>query len=166
MDEISIIGAILYRGLDPAGKQLSGLFTGSPVFRQLIDDNDLDVRKLLDRLMVALKYDLLAITHYAFVLMTLSIEHLNLLSSASTFLPSKPTHQLSGREPGRHHEIVIVACVGCSSVNHLVTYLVTFLVQSLPDHFSQPFTAHAISQLRQNCPGNSLMTSQPRNGSV
>lgn len=56
LDEITVIGALLYRGADPAGKQLSGLFTGSPVFRKLIDANDVDVRKLLDRLMVALKY--------------------------------------------------------------------------------------------------------------
>ena len=55
MDEISIIGALLYRGLDPAGKQLSGLFTGSPVFWQLINENNVDVHRLLDRLMVALK---------------------------------------------------------------------------------------------------------------
>lgn len=55
LDEITIIGAILYRGLDPAGKQLSGLFTGSPTFRKLIDDNDVNVRKVLDHLTVALK---------------------------------------------------------------------------------------------------------------
>ena len=42
-------------GSDMAGRQLSGLFTGSSTFRQLIDDNDVNVREILDRLTVAVK---------------------------------------------------------------------------------------------------------------
>jgi hypothetical protein len=42
-------------GSDAAGQQLSTLFTGSPVFRQLIDENDVNVREILDRLRTAVK---------------------------------------------------------------------------------------------------------------
>lgn len=55
LDDITIIGAIIYCGLDPHGKQLSGLFTGSPVFQKLIDDNDVDICKVLNHLTVTLK---------------------------------------------------------------------------------------------------------------
>lgn len=52
---MTILGVILYRGLDPAGKQLSGFFTGSAVFRDIIDANEVDLRLLLENLLVALK---------------------------------------------------------------------------------------------------------------
>jgi hypothetical protein len=52
---ISVIGALIYLDNDAAGQQLSSLFTGSPVFRQLIDDNDVNVREILDRLRTAIK---------------------------------------------------------------------------------------------------------------
>ena len=50
-----VIGALLYVGDDPAGRQLASLFTGSPVFRQLINENDVNVREILDRLTIAVK---------------------------------------------------------------------------------------------------------------
>ena len=55
LDNITILGIILYRGLNPAAKQLSGFFTGSDVLHQLIEDNVVDMRQLLDKLMVAAK---------------------------------------------------------------------------------------------------------------
>jgi hypothetical protein len=42
-------------GSDAAGQQLSTLFTGLPVFRQLIDENDINVREILDCLRTAIK---------------------------------------------------------------------------------------------------------------
>lgn len=53
--DVVVIGALIYVGNDTAGRQLSTLFTGSPVFRQLIDENDVNVREILDRLTVAVK---------------------------------------------------------------------------------------------------------------
>lgn len=50
-----VIGALLYTGTDPAGKQLSAIFTGSDTVRQLIDVNETDVRMLLDQLTTAVK---------------------------------------------------------------------------------------------------------------
>ena len=55
LDDITVLGVILYRGLDPAAKQLSGFFTGSDIFHQLIEDNAVDMHQLLDKLMVAAK---------------------------------------------------------------------------------------------------------------
>jgi hypothetical protein len=52
---IAVIGALIYVGNDAAGRQLSTLFTGSPIFRRLIDENDVNVREILDRLTVSLK---------------------------------------------------------------------------------------------------------------
>lgn len=49
LDEIIIISAIIYYGLDPAGKQLLGIFTGPPIFWKLIDNNNVDIWKVLDR---------------------------------------------------------------------------------------------------------------------
>jgi hypothetical protein len=42
-------------GSDAAGQQLSTLFTGSPVFRQLIDENDVNVWEILDCLRTDIK---------------------------------------------------------------------------------------------------------------
>ncbi|KAI0245176.1 hypothetical protein BJV78DRAFT_1288807 [Lactifluus subvellereus] len=53
--DIVVIGALLYVGDDAAGCQLSSLFTGSPIVRQLIDENEVNVREILDRLTVAVK---------------------------------------------------------------------------------------------------------------
>ncbi|KAI0245344.1 hypothetical protein BJV78DRAFT_1158716 [Lactifluus subvellereus] len=53
--DIVVIGALLYVGDDAAGCQLSSLFTGSPIVRQLIDKNEVNVREILDRLTVAVK---------------------------------------------------------------------------------------------------------------
>ena len=56
-ETIDYLGAnLIFSCLNPASKQLSGLFIGSPVFQQLIDDNDIDICRLLDHLMVALKW--------------------------------------------------------------------------------------------------------------
>jgi hypothetical protein len=50
-----VIGVLLYTGTDPAGKQLSAIFTGSDVVRELIEVNQTDVRALLDQLTTAVK---------------------------------------------------------------------------------------------------------------
>jgi hypothetical protein len=39
----------MYVGHDPAGRQTSGVFGGSDVVRQFINDNAVDVRNLMDQ---------------------------------------------------------------------------------------------------------------------
>lgn len=48
LDEITIISAIIYCRLYPAGKQLPGIFTSSPRFQKLINGNNTDIWKVLD----------------------------------------------------------------------------------------------------------------------
>lgn len=53
---MEVIGAILYTGQDGGAKQLSALFGGSNVVRQLLVNNQIDVRDLIDNLTTSLKY--------------------------------------------------------------------------------------------------------------
>ncbi|KAI0245513.1 hypothetical protein BJV78DRAFT_1287695 [Lactifluus subvellereus] len=53
--DIVVIGTLLYVGDDAAGCQLSSLFTGSQIFHQLIDENEVNVHDILDCLTVAVK---------------------------------------------------------------------------------------------------------------
>ena len=53
---MEVIGAILYTGQDAAAKQMSALFGSSDMVRQLIVNNDVDVRRIIDKLTTALKY--------------------------------------------------------------------------------------------------------------
>jgi hypothetical protein len=52
---MEIVGAVIYTGKDPAGQQLSTVFSGSDNVRGLIDQNESDVRELLDRLTTSIK---------------------------------------------------------------------------------------------------------------
>jgi hypothetical protein len=50
MEEIEVIGAIVYTGPDAAARQTSTFFGGSQLFHKLLDDNAVDVRKVIDRI--------------------------------------------------------------------------------------------------------------------
>ncbi|KAI5985259.1 hypothetical protein EDD15DRAFT_2374303 [Pisolithus albus] len=49
LEDIEIIGTVMYVGQDPAGRQTSGIFGGSEVIRNFINENSIDVRALLDK---------------------------------------------------------------------------------------------------------------------
>ncbi|KAI6037648.1 hypothetical protein EDC04DRAFT_2604564 [Pisolithus marmoratus] len=49
LEDIEIVGAVMYIGQDPAGRQTSGIFGGSEAIRNFINDNSIDVRALLDK---------------------------------------------------------------------------------------------------------------------
>jgi hypothetical protein len=50
-----VVGAIIYTGLDAAARQTSTIFGGSALVHQLLNDNPVDVRKLLDRITTYIK---------------------------------------------------------------------------------------------------------------
>jgi hypothetical protein len=52
---LEVVGAILYTGTDPAGRQLSTVFGGSDAIRDLINENEADVRTFLDKLTTSVK---------------------------------------------------------------------------------------------------------------
>ncbi|KAI5999670.1 hypothetical protein EDD15DRAFT_2193701 [Pisolithus albus] len=49
LEDIEIVGAVMYVGQDPAGRQTSGIFGGSDVVREFINAKALDVRGLMDK---------------------------------------------------------------------------------------------------------------------
>ncbi|KAI6016319.1 hypothetical protein BKA83DRAFT_4497947 [Pisolithus microcarpus] len=49
LEDIEIIGTVMYVGQDPAGCQMSGIFGGSEVIRNFINENSIDVWALLDK---------------------------------------------------------------------------------------------------------------------
>ncbi|KAI5994310.1 hypothetical protein EDC04DRAFT_2910564 [Pisolithus marmoratus] len=49
LEDIEIVGAVMYVRQDPAGHQTSGIFGGSEAIRNFINDNGIDVRALLDK---------------------------------------------------------------------------------------------------------------------
>ncbi|KAI6126516.1 hypothetical protein F5141DRAFT_1060265 [Pisolithus sp. B1] len=49
LKDIEIIGAVMYVGQDPAGCQISGIFGGSEVIRNFINEHGVDVRALMDK---------------------------------------------------------------------------------------------------------------------
>ncbi|KAI6009907.1 hypothetical protein BKA83DRAFT_4133139 [Pisolithus microcarpus] len=49
LEDIKIIGMVMYVGQDPAGHQMSGIFGGSEVIRNFINENGIDVWALLDK---------------------------------------------------------------------------------------------------------------------
>jgi hypothetical protein len=51
--DIEVIGAILYVGTDPAARQKSSLFVGSPAAEKLIGGQD--IRKIIDQLTTMIK---------------------------------------------------------------------------------------------------------------
>ncbi|KAF8834075.1 hypothetical protein BDN67DRAFT_985587 [Paxillus ammoniavirescens] len=49
LEDIEIVGVVMYVGHDPAGRQTSGVFGGSNVVRQFINNNSIDVCKHMDQ---------------------------------------------------------------------------------------------------------------------
>ncbi|KIM64380.1 hypothetical protein SCLCIDRAFT_23409 [Scleroderma citrinum Foug A] len=49
LEEIEIVGVLMYVGEDPAGRQLSGIFGGSDMIRKFINDCGIDVHGLMDK---------------------------------------------------------------------------------------------------------------------
>lgn len=47
---------VVYVGPDPAVRQTSTLFGGSPIVRELIQSSSVDLRRFLDNITTALKY--------------------------------------------------------------------------------------------------------------
>ena len=56
MEQIEVVGAIVYTGPDGAARQTSTIFGGSELFQKLLDDNAVDVRKVIDRITTYFKY--------------------------------------------------------------------------------------------------------------
>ncbi|KIK24159.1 hypothetical protein PISMIDRAFT_10423 [Pisolithus microcarpus 441] len=55
LEDIEIIGTVMYIRQDPAGCQMSGIFGGSEVIRNFINENGIDVWALLDKYTVIFK---------------------------------------------------------------------------------------------------------------
>ncbi|KAI6102928.1 hypothetical protein F5141DRAFT_1065513 [Pisolithus sp. B1] len=49
LEDIEIIGVVMYIGQDPAGHQTSGIFGGSEVIRNFINEHGVDVQALMDK---------------------------------------------------------------------------------------------------------------------
>ncbi|KAI5980684.1 hypothetical protein F5J12DRAFT_901330 [Pisolithus orientalis] len=49
LKDIEIVGAVMYVGQDPAGCQTSGIFGGSKMMRNFINENGIDVQSLMDK---------------------------------------------------------------------------------------------------------------------
>ncbi|KAI6043767.1 hypothetical protein EDC04DRAFT_2599865 [Pisolithus marmoratus] len=49
LEEIEIIGVVMYVGQDPAGRQTSGIFGGSDVVRNFINQHTVDIHTLMDK---------------------------------------------------------------------------------------------------------------------
>ncbi|KAI6000198.1 hypothetical protein F5J12DRAFT_784502 [Pisolithus orientalis] len=49
LKNIKIVGAVMYVGQDPAGRQTSGIFGGSKMIRNFINENGIDVWSLMDK---------------------------------------------------------------------------------------------------------------------
>lgn len=56
LNDILVIGAVLYTGTDPGARQASTLFGGNELVKEVISNHKTDVRKLLDQLTTAVKY--------------------------------------------------------------------------------------------------------------
>ncbi|KAI5983323.1 hypothetical protein F5J12DRAFT_787887 [Pisolithus orientalis] len=49
LEDIEIVGVVMYVGQDPAGYQTSGIFGGSETIRNFINENGIDVQSLMDK---------------------------------------------------------------------------------------------------------------------
>lgn len=52
---IAIVGAVIYLGTDPGGRQSSGVFSGAPLVKGVLDKNLTNVKKIVDELTTACK---------------------------------------------------------------------------------------------------------------
>ena len=55
-EDIEIFGGVTYVGADGAAKQCSGIFSGSSLMANVIDDQSIDLRQWVDDLQTAIKY--------------------------------------------------------------------------------------------------------------
>ncbi|KAI6008933.1 hypothetical protein F5J12DRAFT_892080 [Pisolithus orientalis] len=55
LEDIEIVGALMYVGQDPAGCQTSGIFGGSKMIRNFINENGIDVWSLMDKFTMIFK---------------------------------------------------------------------------------------------------------------
>lgn len=62
INEIEVVGAIIYTGTDAAARQTSTLFGGSALIQDMLVDSRTDVRKILDRLTTDIKCVLKSLT--------------------------------------------------------------------------------------------------------
>ena len=56
LNEIEVVGAIVYTGTDAAARQASAIFGGSTLVQDMIHNSRTDVRKILDRMTTDIKY--------------------------------------------------------------------------------------------------------------
>jgi hypothetical protein len=56
INDMEMAGFLVYTGKDPAAKQLSAVYAGSDLCRELIDTNQTDLRDVLDAVTTELKY--------------------------------------------------------------------------------------------------------------
>jgi hypothetical protein len=56
IEEIEVVGAIIYLGNDPAARQKSMLFGGSNSIKNLLANANIDIRRIIDVLTTGLKY--------------------------------------------------------------------------------------------------------------
>jgi hypothetical protein len=52
---ITIIGAVIYLGMDPGGRQALGVFSGAPLIKDVLNKNLTNVKKIIDDLTIACK---------------------------------------------------------------------------------------------------------------
>ncbi|KAI6137519.1 hypothetical protein EDD17DRAFT_1517242 [Pisolithus thermaeus] len=55
LEDIEIVGVVMYIGQDPAGHQMSGIFGGSVVIRDFINEKAIDIWGLMDKYMAIFK---------------------------------------------------------------------------------------------------------------
>jgi hypothetical protein len=55
MYSIAVVGAVIYLGMDPGGRQASGVFSGAPLVKDVLDKNLTNVKKIVDDLTTACK---------------------------------------------------------------------------------------------------------------
>jgi hypothetical protein len=55
LDEIEVVGVMVYTGTDAAGHQMSTIFGGSTVVQRILSDSRSDVRKIIDRITTEIK---------------------------------------------------------------------------------------------------------------
>jgi hypothetical protein len=56
LEQIEVVGAIIYTGPDPAARQTSTIFGGSTLLQEMLTNTRSDVRKLIDRLTTDIKW--------------------------------------------------------------------------------------------------------------
>jgi hypothetical protein len=63
INEIEVVGALVYTGTDAAARQTSTLFGGSALIQDMLVDTRTDVRRILDRLTTDINYVLPSLTN-------------------------------------------------------------------------------------------------------